>query len=79
MGKYNDILHLPHYIFSPGRGWPWRSERRSFPPFAALVGCKGTIRETGRLIDQKLELSEDEQAVLDRKQQIILVMLDRGE
>jgi len=79
VGKYDDILHLPHHV-SPTRKRMTIAERAAqFSPFAALVGYEGAIRETGRLTDQKTELSEDEKAVLDRKQRIILAALERGE
>lgn len=78
-GKYDDIIHLPHHV-SPTRKRMSMAERAAqFSPFAALVGYEGAIRETGRLTDRKIDLSEDEKAVLDRKQQVILAALERGE
>ena len=50
-----------------------------FSPFAALVGYEEAIRETGRLTGQQVELSEEEKAILDQKQQIILAALEQGE
>lgn len=79
MGKYDDILHLPHHV-SPTRKRMTMAERAAqFSPFAALVGYEDAVRETGRVVEQKIELSEDEKAALDRKQQIILAALERGE
>ncbi len=78
-GKYDDILYLPHHV-SPTRKRMTMAERAAqFSPFAALVGYEGAVRETGRVTDTKMELSEDEKAVIDRKQQIILAALKRGE
>jgi len=78
-GNYEDILHLPHHV-SPTRSRMTMAERAAqFSPFAALVGYEGAIRETGRLTDRQVDLSEDEKAVLDRKQQIILAALEQGE
>lgn len=50
-----------------------------FSPFAALAGYGEAVRETGRPVGEQAELSEDQQAVLDRKQQIIRGALERGE
>ena len=50
-----------------------------FSPFAALAGYEEAVRETGRVVEQRVELSEEEKAVLDRKQQILLAALERGE
>lgn len=79
MGKYDDILHLPHHV-SPTRKRMTMAERAAqFSPFAALVGYEDAVRETGREVEQRIELSEEEKAVLDRKQQIILAALELGE
>ena len=75
-GKYDDILHLPHHV-SPSRKKMTMAERAAqFSPFAALVGYEDAVRETGRVVGQRAELSEDEKAVLDQKQQIILAALE---
>ena len=49
------------------------SEKRAaqFSPFAAMVGHDAAIRETARLTEEQLELSEDEKAVIDGKLQMI--------
>lgn len=78
-GKYDDILYLPHHV-SPTRKRMTMAERAAqFSPFAALAGYGEAVQETGRVVGQRVELSEDEKAVLDRKQQIILAALERGE
>lgn len=79
MGNYDDILHLPHHV-SPTRKRMTMTERAAqFSPFAALVGYEGAVRETARLTDQRMDLSEDEKAMIDRKQQVILAALECGE
>ena len=67
MGAYDDIIHLPHPT-SPTHPRMSREDRAAqFAPFAALVGHGAAIRETARLTDRKMELTGDEQAVLDEK------------
>lgn len=67
MGAYDDIIHLPHPT-SPKHPRMSRADRAAqFAPFAALVGHGAAIQETARLTDRKIELTEDEQAVLDEK------------
>lgn len=44
-----------------------------------MAGYEDAVRETGRVVGQRVELSEDEKAVLDRKLQIILAALGLGE
>ena len=43
-----------------------------FSPFAALVGHGAAIEETARLTDRKIELTEDEKALLDEKLRLLL-------
>lgn len=47
-----------------------------FSPFQALTGYGAAIQETARLTDQKVELTEEEQALLDEK---LRLLLDTGE
>lgn len=77
--KYKDILYLPHHISPTHRRMTMAERAAQFSPFAALVGYEEAIQETGRVVDQRIELSEDEKAVLDRKRQVILAALERGE
>lgn len=78
-GKYDDMLHLPHHISLTRRRMTMAERAAQFSPFAALVGYGEAIRETGRAVGQQMELSEEEKAVLDQKQQIILAALEQGE
>lgn len=78
-GKYDDILHLPHHVSPTRRRMTMVERAAQFSPFAALAGYGEAVRETGRPVGQQAELSEDQQAVLDRKQQIICGALERGE
>ena len=64
---YEDIIHLPHHQSSNRPHMSLHDRAAQFSPFAALTGFDGVIAETGRLTDQKIELSEYERALLDRK------------
>lgn len=69
---YNDIIDLPHHISTTRPRMSMSDRAAQFSPFAALTGYDAAIKETGRLTDRRIELSEDERIVLDRKQQILL-------
>lgn len=78
--QYDDIINLPHYV-SPTRPRMSMIDRAAqFSPFAALTGYDAAIKETGRLTDERIELSEESRATLDRKQQLLMDNLaDRPE
>ena len=71
MGKYDDIIHLPHHVSSTRHHMSMHDRAAQFQPFRALTGYEDAVRETARLTDEKIELTEDEKAVLDRKLQVL--------
>ena len=76
-GSYEDIINLPHHVSSKRPQMPMLDRAAQFSPFAALTGYDDAIHETGRLTDEKIDLSEEEKEALDRKQQILMERLDR--
>ena len=75
MGAYDDIIDLPHPTSAKHPRMPMADRAAQFSPFAALVGHGAAIRETARLTDRKIELTEEEKAVLDEK---LCLLLDTG-
>ena len=69
--RYDDILHLPHHVSSKREQMTMADRAAQFSPFAALTGYDDAIRETGRLTDTQIELTEDELTALDRKYQVL--------
>lgn len=74
-GDYNDIIYLPHHVSATRPQMSMRDRAAQFSPFAALTGYDAAIRETARLTQEKVELDEQELAVLDRKFQLLLEQL----
>ena len=69
--NFEDIITLPHHI-SPTRPQMRRIDRAAqFAPFAALTGYDASIQETARLTQPRIELSEDQKAELDRRQELL--------
>lgn len=62
---YEDILYLEHPTSKKHPRMSMLDRAAQFSPFAALTGYEATIKETGRLTNQKIELSEDEQQKLN--------------
>ena len=48
---------------------PMTDRAAQFMPFRALTGYEDAIHETARLTDEKIELTEDEKAILDMRLQ----------
>lgn len=72
MGAYDDIIHLPHPTSANHPRMPMANRAAQFSPFAALSGHGAAIEETVRLTDRKIELTEDEKALLDEKFRLLL-------
>lgn len=58
MGKYDDIINLPHHEPANHPRMSVSDRAAQFLPFAALTGHNAAILETARLTDQKAELDE---------------------
>ena len=72
---YDDILNLPHHVSQNHPQMSMRDRAAQFSPFAALTGYEDAIDETGRLTEPKRELSEQEQAELNLRLNILAVKL----
>lgn len=72
MGAYDDMIDLPRPTSTKHPRMPMSDRAAQFSPFAALVGHGAAIEETARLTDRKVELAEDEKAVLNEKLRLLL-------
>ena len=73
MSEYDDTIDLPRP--KPKHGpMPMSDRAAQFSPFAALTGYGDAIDETARLTDRRIELSEEESAELDYKQQYLATL-----
>ena len=59
MGKYDDIINLPHPEPKKHPRMSMENRAAQFSPFAALTGHNEAIKETERLTDSKIELADD--------------------
>ena len=48
MGRYDDIINLPHYVSKERARMPKSARAAQFAPFAALSGHEELIEETGK-------------------------------
>ena len=68
---YADIIDLPHHISQRHPQMPMKKRAAQFSPFAAVSGHDEAILETARVTEKRIELSEEEMALLDEKLQHI--------
>ena len=73
MTKYSDILDHPHYQSKTRPHMSMQQRAAQFMPFAALSGFDEAVEEVFRTTDQRMELDEDELALLNDKLQYLYV------
>ena len=67
MNGYDDIINMPHHVSTTHPQMSMHDRAAQFSPFAALTGHGDAVKETARLTDEKLELTEDEISALNQK------------
>ena len=76
MGRYDDIINLPHHVSATRPQMPMIDRAAQFQPFRALTGYEDAAQETARQTDEPPELTEDEKALLDAKLQKLSDSID---
>ncbi|MDD4496450.1 MAG: hypothetical protein PHV32_19270 [Eubacteriales bacterium] len=69
--EYDDIINLPHHVSKTRPPMKAIDRAAQFSPFAALTGYDAAVKETARLTDERIELSEDMKNSLSDRLQII--------
>ena len=69
MGRYDDIINLPHHVSANRHHMSMLERAAQFQPFRALTGYENAVQETARLTEDRIELTEDEKTLLDGKLQ----------
>ena len=67
MNKYDDIINLPHHVSKTRKPMTMYNRAAQFAPFAALTGYDDAIKETSRLTDKKIEISDELKNELNQK------------
>lgn len=67
MGKYDDIINMPHHVSKKHPQLSMVQRAAQFAPFAALTGYGDAIKETTRLTEDRIELDEAEKLKLNNK------------
>ena len=67
MGKYDDIISLPHPVSKTHPPMPRAERAAQFSSFAALTGYEEIVAERARLTETRAELDRDALEALDEK------------
>ena len=65
MGKYDDIISLPHPVSKTHPPMPRAERAAQFSSFAALTGYEEIVAESARLTEERAELDRDALEALD--------------
>lgn len=71
MNEYDDIIHLDRPQSNNRKHMSNLDRAAQFSPFAALTGYDGMVKESARLTDQELELTEQKKEELNLKLSIL--------
>ena len=66
IGKYSDIINLPHHVSKKHPPMPMIKRAAQFAPFAALTGYDDAVEETARLTDEMVVLTEERLEEMNR-------------
>ena len=64
---YSDIINLPYKKSKKYKHMSQKDRAAQFAPFAALTGHKQLIHETQRITEEKREIDENKQQILNQK------------
>lgn len=59
MGKYDDIINMPHHVSSKHPRLSMEQRAAQFAPFAALSGYGEQLKETERITESRIELDDE--------------------
>lgn len=68
-GKYDDIINMPHHVSKKHPQMSIEVRSAQFAPFSALTGYDDEVKETARLTNKRIELSEEKKEILNQKLQ----------
>lgn len=63
---YQDIIDMPRHVSTRRKQMSLHDRAAQFAPFAALTGHEAAVKETARLTEEKIELDENELAILNQ-------------
>lgn len=63
--NYDDIIYMKHHQSKIHKPMSLSERAAQFAPFAALTGHEAAIKETARLVDEKVELDDYQKGMIN--------------
>ena len=70
--KYDSIINLPHYEPKYHKRMSKMQRAAQFNPFSALTGYDDMVKEVSRLVNERIEISEDKKEEINNKNRICI-------
>ena len=67
MGKYDNIINLPHHVSKNHKAMNLLDRAAQFAPFSALDGYDDAIKEQSRITIMQKQISEEDQEIINYK------------
>ena len=65
--KYDSIINLPHYEPKYHKRMSKMQRAAQFNPFSALTGYDDMVKEVSRVVNERIEISEDKKEEINNK------------
>ena len=65
--KYDSIINLPHYEPKYHKRMSKMQRASQFNPFSALTGYDDMVKEVSRVVNERIEISEDKKEEINNK------------
>lgn len=65
--KYDSIINLPHYEPKYNKRMSKMQRAAQFNPFSALTGYDDMVKEVSRVVNERIEISEDKKEEINNK------------
>ena len=75
--KYDDIIEMEHHISKKHPQMSLYARSAQFAPFAALTGYEDAVRETGREVENRIDIGDELKNILDTKIHILTEKTDK--
>ena len=73
MGKYDDIINLPHHVSKNHPQMSNYDRAAQFAPFAALVGFSEAIKSSEEQLERRIVLSEERKDEIEKQLQNLTI------